>query len=158
MCARNNERDTMEAMANRSERHQSSTLLNWTVPVLLMGLLIWTSIGLAGFRPVSIVTGSMKPAIDAGDLVIVRNVPPEEIGVGDIIQFSHEHGSMTVVHRVVDTRDQEVFITKGDANLTRDAEPVPADRVLGRVEICIPKVGWLPIYIKNFFGSILGRG
>lgn len=145
-----------ERAAGAQEQRKSSKLASWMVPSLMAVVLIWVSTGVLGFRPVSIVTGSMSPAIEAGDLVIVREASADAIGIGDIIQF--QRGGSTTVHRVVEIREgnPKSFVTKGDANGSTD-QPVKYDQVLGRVETRVPKVGWLPIYIKQFLGSIANR-
>lgn len=134
---------------------KSSSVAGWAAVAIVGVALMWVSLGLVGFRPVTIVSGSMQPTIAAGDLVIVREVPPEQIVVGDIIQFTR--GDNTVVHRVVEVRQQSspVFITKGDASASPDSQPVYADQLVGRVQWCVPKLGWVPIHVKSFFSRVV---
>jgi len=85
----------------------------------------------------SVTSGSMWPALKAGDLVILKGVDSaEELNVGDIIAFEHEGGF--AIHRVIQV-DGESITTQGDANRKPD-EPITFDDVIGR----IPKIaGWL---------------
>ena len=54
-----------------------------------------------GYQAFLMTTGSMRPAIDPGDLVIVRSVDPADIRVGDAITFREPVGShQLVTHRV----------------------------------------------------------
>jgi len=77
-----------------------------------------------GYQAFLMTTGSMRPAIDPGDLVIVRSVDPADIRVGDAITFREPVGShQLVTHRVTaitQSSDGPVFRTRGDANRVAD--------------------------------------
>jgi len=80
--------------------------------------------GRFGYRAVFMTTGSMRPAIVPGDLVIVRPVDPDSIGVGDVITFEAPLGKHELVtHRVVamtTSAQGPEFKTRGDANQVAD--------------------------------------
>ncbi len=91
----------------------------------------------------------MRPAIEVGDIVIVKKVSVDEISVGDVIQYREEH--YTVTHRVVDVMqngEQKIFITKGDANDVVD-DPVSGDRVVGKVVFVIPRIGLVTLMLRD---------
>ena len=89
-----------------------------------------------GFSAAVVVTGSMSPAIEPGDLVVCCR--SEDYAVGDVITF--RSGASLVTHRIVgDTPDG--FTTKGDANNVADADPVPRGAVVGKVVFTVPKLG-----------------
>ena len=89
-----------------------------------------------GFSAAVVVTGSMSPAIEPGDLVVCRS--SADYAVGDVITF--RSGASLVTHRIVgDTPDG--FTTKGDANNVADADPVPRGAVVGKVVFTVPKLG-----------------
>ena len=95
-----------------------------------------------------VASGSMSPALEVGDLIIVQGIPPADIQIGDIIVFDPPQGSRTI-HRV--TRIQTLpngtiqFKTKGDANPNEDLRWVPEQNVHGRVLYRIPYLGWLAL-------------
>lgn len=97
---------------------------------------------------VAIASGSMSPALEAGDLVIIQGVSPTNIQVEDIIVFDKPQGSRTI-HRV--TQIQTLpngtiqFKTKGDANPREDLYWIPEQNVHGRVIHRIPYIGWLAL-------------
>ena len=69
----------------------------------------------------------------------------------DIIAF--KLNNQTVTHRVVSVnKDEETFITKGDANKERDAVPVSFINYVGRDVFSIPYLG----RVVSFFKSIIG--
>ena len=115
---------------------------------------------LATKAPLVVVAGgSMRPALEMGDLVIIRGVPATSINKGDIIAFEEPkesgQGNTTriwpfavyTVHRVVKIESSAngiiLFTTKGDNNDIIDPRPVPDDRVHGRVIRRIPYIGYL---------------
>jgi len=98
-----------------------------------------------------------KAAIDVGDIVLVSEVPIDEIQKGDIIQFKNENMSIPVVHRVydiVENDDSILFITKGDDNDEPDREPVLPGHIIGKVVFNLPKIGWVSIAIKEMLYKI----
>lgn len=102
---------------------------------------------LFGWSMLTVLTGSMEPALPESSLIFVRSVPPEELGPGDIITFYATlsgHQGVLNTHRITEVVDAEagpLFLTKGDANPLGDPEAVPAANVLGRVAFCSPLLG-----------------
>ena len=106
-----------------------------------------------GFTPFAILSPSMSPKYMPGDLIYVKNVPPEKIKKGDVLTFVISDNTV-VTHRVDDVdREKKCFYTKGDANTTRDTSPVYYDNTLGVVKFSIPKLG----YVSNFISTKNGR-
>jgi signal peptidase len=110
-----------------------------------------------------VVSSSMAPAIGAGDVVIVEDVPASEIDPGDVITFERQAGGGErsgpdrVTHRVVDVTERDgrhYFETKGDANEDPDPQLVPPEDVTGRVMFSIPLVGWVITYAGTTAGTV----
>lgn len=100
-----------------------------------------------GAVPLTVLTGSMRPALSPGDVVVVRPVEATDVRVGDVITFQPRSGDPALVtHRVVGLQwgagDAPTFVTRGDANDAAD-DPVVADQVKGRVAYSVPWVGHL---------------
>lgn len=103
---------------------------------------------LAGATPYTVLTGSMQPTYPPGTLVVMKPVPVEEIGTGDVVTYQRQSGKSTVVtHRVVAvgtrTDGEQFFTTQGDANNTADAEPVRPVQVKGRLWYAVPYLGYV---------------
>ena len=117
--------------------------------ILALGAVTIVVPALVGGMPLSVLTGSMRPHLPPGTLVVVKPTPVEEIGVGDVITFQIESGRPAVAtHRViarsVDSASGEVrFTTQGDANNTPDPEPVQPMQIHGTVWYAIPYLGWV---------------
>ena len=96
--------------------------------------------------------GSMQPAINVGDMAIVKRVDPSQIHVGDMLIF---HQSRQVVtHRVVEVLPNGDFVTKGDANNAPDMEPVPRSHIIGKAVFIVPYVGYVLHYAGTFWGLV----
>jgi signal peptidase len=102
---------------------------------------------LAGATPYTILTGSMRPGLPPGTLVVVRPVNPADIRVGDVITYQVKSGDPTVAtHRVVaqgvnTSTGQFIFQTKGDANNAPDPEWVRPVQIKGRLWYAVPWLG-----------------
>ncbi|MGL4106842.1 signal peptidase I [Clostridium sp. LP20] len=103
-----------------------------------------------GYKFFVILTGSMSPTIEPGDLIVVKDLPKDEIKVDDIITFGKTTDSITT-HRVKEVRaeDRIKFITQGDANNIQDPAPVFEENVQGSVVKIIPRVGGTVKYIQE---------
>jgi signal peptidase len=112
---------------------------------------------------VVVVSGSMEPKLQVGDLLFVKGKNPEDIKngtiegkEGDIIVFN-AHGvwlnppADPVVHRVVNKWYDNgwFFETKGDANLNVDNGIVPGNKIYGVVCGRIPYIGWVKIVLTT---------
>ena len=77
-------------------------------------------------------TGSMSPTIPAGSLAVVREIPADEVEVGDVVTVDRP-GKLPVTHRVVAIEPGgggvRNLTLKGDANPVEDLNPYPVDRV-----------------------------
>ncbi len=101
---------------------------------------------LFGWAAAVVVSGSMSPAIEVDDMVIVRRQSAYE--KGDIVMY--RDGDSLVTHRVEEVTETG-YITRGDANNTADP-PVSADRVVGKAALVIPKVGRLTAALQTPLG------
>ena len=85
-----------------------------------------------GYGAALIVTGSMEPTINPGDLIIIKE--QDEYYKGDIISYKGDSTSTT--HRIVGVTEMG-FILTGDANNREDGE-VSKDMIVGKVIKVVP--------------------
>ena len=139
------------AKLRRSERAERSFLIGWTAVSVFGIMMVWFSIGLLGVYPMIPLSGSMRPAMEVGDLAIIVKTSPEKVEVGDIIHFWRDDAM--VIHRVheIRTEGETLFITKGDANRAPDSDPILPSQIRGKLIYTIPKLGWASIYLKDGF-------
>ncbi len=134
---------------------KESSPVGWVITSVFSVALIWFAVGIFPVRPSLIGSGSMTPAMQVGDVVIVAKVPADRIKVGDVIQFRVERG-VSVIHRVVDITREEgrvEFVTKGDANDTPDQDTVIPENVIGKAVFTARKIGWPAALLKGAFGN-----
>src|SRR6059058_6216760 len=104
----------------------------------------------AGFRPVAVYSGSMRPTLGVGSLAVDRVVPASKVRVGDVITFNDPYvKGRLVTHRVaqiVATKRGLAYRTKGDANTARDPWAIRLDNEVGRVAFNVPLAGYVLYY------------
>jgi len=148
---------------NRSKKKASrgGTPLRWVLAVaagLILGVNVYlaNARGLAGnqmpmpfgFGAAVVLSGSMEPALEIDDLLIVREMDKYE--VGDIVVY--QSGSTLIVHRII-AKDAQTVVTQGDANNTAD-EPIALQAVKGKVVARFPGVGRAVNILKTPMGTL----
>lgn len=113
----------------------------------------------AGNKLLVVLSGSMLPVFDAGSIIGVKDVVPENINVGDIVTFKDpEDKNRVITHRVMEINRENgklSFITKGDANNSQDLSPVPEGNILGRATFWVPYMGYLVNFVKSKKGLLI---
>lgn len=163
----------MNKKHNEKSKIKISTIVGIVISVILSIILILNitlivksytnkdevpSIG--GFTPMVVLTESMEPNINSGDLVITTKEEPKNIKVGDIITFFDPagDGTSTTTHRVVEIKTEDgilMFYTKGDANNANDRLPVEQDAIIGKYHSKIPYVGNITMFLSTSNGLIV---
>jgi signal peptidase len=113
-----------------------------------------------GYIPLIVLSDSMNPLIESGDVIICRTVDAEDIAKGDIIAFIDPAGDGTSVvsHRVTSIINKDgalSFRTQGDANNAEDEMSVPAENVLGTCQRILPGVGDAAMFLQTTNGLIV---
>jgi len=123
----------------------------WLLFTLILSIiLIWFVNGFFPAHPRVIVSSSMVPSLNRGDIVIVKDIYVNRINIGDIVEYI-SRDDRVIIHRVInklDYSDFKVFITKGDANSGDDGYIYPI-QIRGVVIGVIPYLGMLSIYLKD---------
>ena len=116
---------------------------------------------ISGIFPMIILTDSMYPEFESGDLIVCNTAEPEEIKVGDVICFYDPagNGTATVTHRVqevvTDDEGNLAWITKGDANNTEDLPTVPAKNLIGVYKTRLKGLGNVAMFMQTTQGLII---
>ena len=138
------------------------------IPILLINLTLIAksyinkdevpSIG--GMLPLIVLTDSMYPEIESGDLIICNTAEAEDIKVNDVISFFDPAGNGTsiVTHRVIEIVEEDgeiLFRTRGDYNNTEDKELVPAENLVGVYKMRIAGAGHIAMFMQSTAGLII---
>lgn len=108
----------------------------------------------------TILTQSMYPTIEAGDIIITYKNDDNMYNTGDIITFSSTGYSddITITHRVTEiynVNGEYSYRTKGDNNNSEDMNIVNSEKVIGRVIFRIPKAGYIQQFLVTKTGWIV---
>lgn len=144
------------------------SILLWAV-ILLAALFAFTTLAtkdsshvanLAGYTPLSVVSNSMSPTFDAGDLIIIRSCDPETLQEGDIITFhtiiNNEFALNT--HRIAEIDDESGvrnYVTKGDNNEIADVHMITDGDIVGKFVVRLPKFGRVVEFLSSSTGFLL---
>ena len=115
---------------------------------------------IGGYLPMIVLTDSMYPEIESGDLIICHTIKAEDVKVEDVISFFDPAGNGTsiVTHRVIEIveEDGEIkFRTKGDFNNTEDKDLVPAENLVGIYQSRIAGAGKIAMFMQSTAGLII---
>ncbi len=103
-----------------------------------------------GLKTFVIVSESMEPTINPGDAIFIKEVPQNELKENDIISF--KDGNIINTHRIVRINNDNgkiTYTTKGDNNKNEDRIAVSYDKIEGKYEFKLSKVGILIEIIKS---------
>lgn len=139
------------------------------IPILLINLtLIGKSLlnkdevpNIGGTLPLIVLTDSMYPIIESGDLIICQTIDAAQVKEKDVIAFFDPagNGSTIVTHRVMEVTEQNGQIawrTKGDNNNTDDRLLVTADKLVAIYEgTRLPGLGNVALFMQTTPGLIV---
>ncbi|MBQ3100746.1 MAG: signal peptidase I [Clostridia bacterium] len=156
-----------------SARHKILTIIGTVLCIILIPILIinLTLIAksflnkdevpsIAGTMPLIVLTDSMYPEIESGDLIICKTIEAEDVKLKDVISFFDPAGNGTsiVTHRVIEIVEEDgtlSFRTQGDNNNTEDKELVPAENLVGIYKSRIPGAGHVAMFMQSTAGLII---
>ncbi len=111
------------------------------IPIILVNLILiihtYTNPnempGVFGIKPAIVLSGSMEPTIQVGDLIFLHKTDPATLQEGDVVCYLTADKAVT--HRIVSVTTGEDgglrFVTQGDANNAADRLAVTADQIEG---------------------------
>jgi signal peptidase len=104
-----------------------------------------------GRKTYVIISGSMEPYINIGDVLIEKKIDENQLKVGDVITY--RKADHVVTHRIIkityNSLGKMLITTKGDNNEAEDYQKVYFSEIEGRVEKIIPKIGLLALVVKH---------
>lgn len=110
--------------------------------------------GIFGRKPFVVLSGSMKPNILIGDLIIVKEVDANTLQKDDIIAYRDDKDLVTT-HRIINVikTDEDIcFETKGDSNNVKDSALVCSNDIEGKYIHRIAKLGNLILFVQQPLG------
>lgn len=130
-------------------------LKGWLGMLLMVALVVAFGLGVFPIEPLVIASDSMYPKIRKGDIVIIFDIDPDDVQVGDVVRYRMEN--YYVVHRVKEihevNNDQREFILLGDNNKNIDLYPVREDQLRGIIRAKIPYAGWPTLILSELLNT-----
>lgn len=144
-----------------------------SIPVIIFNLIIIIQ-GLANpnqvpsfgnSAPLVVLSDSMYPTIQGGDLIFVDKTDPSSIKNDDVISFfdpAAENSTAVLTHRVIETTTENGQIswrTKGDTNTGIDKKLAPASKFVGKYNgVRFAGIGNFCMWLKSVPGMIVCIG
>jgi len=103
-----------------------------------------------GIKTYVIISGSMIPEFQIGDIAVVKEVENDELKEGDIISF--REGQNVITHRItqkLEENGQTIYVTKGDNNNAEDIAKVSYALIEGKVVAKIAYIGKIALMLKG---------
>lgn len=109
----------------------------------LGSMVVWAVLPLGlGWQPTVVMTGSMRPAIQPGDVVVTRGVPAAALRAHQVVLVPDpDHPGRLRLHRLDRIGPGGRLVLRGDANSSADSSTVRADDVRGVGVLRVPLVG-----------------
>lgn len=133
----------------RKEKETDSRNLNIKFLAIVIFAMVMPAVltSYFGLSAHTVVSGSMEPGIEPGDVIVATQKKSTEVKVGDVVIFLDKKSWEIQAHRVVDKSIKNnviTFTTKGDANADADGPfEIGNSAPLRTSSLVIPNVGYL---------------
>lgn len=121
-------------------------------------LLVSFVLGLFKYEPMAIVSNSMSPTFNRGDVIVFSKINEKELENIDLYTIIvYRLDDIYVSHRVIrietNINGKKLFVTKGDNNVTADNQKVSEEQVIGIVKFTIPVIGYPSVWLNDIFNT-----
>ncbi|GEM_PF-805700 len=124
-----------------------------SIGVGLVAFAIIFTLIISGARLFVVVSGSMIPTLNIGDVAVVT--PTKTVNVGTIAVYAGP--SAPVIHRVIrvinEPNGSRLYVFKGDNNAAPDPGLVKESQIIGRYAFKIPYAGLPVLYLSRITGG-----
>lgn len=126
------------------------------VPIFIILILFGAfMLGVFSYSPIAMLSNSMDPVYNRGDVLVLRKVNSFELKKlkkYDIIIYSID--KQQVAHRIINIKEEHgklYFKTKGDANISADLKWVSEDQIIGKYVFHIKYIGYPSVWLNDLF-------
>lgn len=141
----------------KDSRYNSRKLVLYSVITFALLTIVLLTSGLFTYQALTIGSGSMSPAIEKGDVIILKGMKNEEtrkIKKGDVLVYNHDN--KIIVHRIIkksNNGETISFKTKGDYNNAKDSWTVKQEDVIGIVKFRIRWIGMPTVALNELLNK-----
>lgn len=128
-------------------------ILEYAFTLFFVTCLVCFMIGKFKYEPIAILSNSMSPTYERGDIIIIEKKDLKELEnlpINTIIAYTYY--DKIVAHRIISIVNKEnkiQYITKGDKNNIEDLKSVPIDKIKGIYKFHIKYIGFPSIWLKE---------
>ncbi len=132
--------------------------IRYAFTLLFASLFVCFIMGFFPYKPIAILSNSMYPTFQRGDVVIYKKVSLKNqanIQVGDILIYEIEN--QIFAHRIIskdETIDCIFYQTKGDHNQIPDRLRILPEQILGVYVFHIPSIGFPSVWFHDYFHKV----
>ena len=146
--------------------HRASKIqLNVTM-ALGLAVAVLSAMGMLFYHPVNgysvevILSGSMRPGLQPGGLILMKRGEGRDYSVGSVVTFHVPgQGALIVTHRVARRflvgNGTVMMNTKGDANPAVDAWVITSGNIIGKQVGYLPYIGYVIEALKSPIGFLV---
>lgn len=143
---------------NTRERKKNKTnKITLIIVIILSFTLVSFMLGIFKYEPVAILSNSMHPIYDRGDVIVYEKIKDSDLkNIDKNSIIIYRIGNQLVAHRVVNVikeNGKTYYQTKGDNNNAVDSNYVKPENVIGIYKIHIKFIGYPSIWLSEFFNG-----
>jgi signal peptidase len=151
----------MTPVHQQTVRTTASAAVRTVLYVLAAGIAVLAIGPVTGlYRTLPVLSGSMRPFAQPGDVVVVTPVAARDLRVGDIITYHlPSAGRLLVTHRIVaisQPGDHPLLQTQGDANTVPDPKATLQESRVWRTRAVVPRLGFPLVALRQPWMRLLG--
>ena len=133
----------------QTEKNAKRNIFSLIPITTIFVILILFVLGIFTYIPIGVMSNSMKPYFERGDIIIYKKIKNiDNIKINDVICYQLDN--IKVMHRVVkieEVKDKKYFTTKGDNLLTNDPLRVKEEQVIGTIVFTVPRLGYPSVWL-----------
>lgn len=146
----------VDLVSRRNLRRQSYIRYIPVIFIVMLSLFFIT--GVFKYEPIAILSNSMHPLYDRGDVIIIEkmsNTALNNLNEQDIIEYNLN--GIFIAHRIVSVEKHNdgtvLYTTKGDNNNIIDKDKVSPSQIKGVVRFTVSKVGYPSVWFSELFNK-----
>lgn len=127
---------------------------------ILLQKFVFKDKGVMGFKTYVIVTSSMEPYLEVGDVILVKNVDINKLKADDIITYKgmeSDFAGKIITHKIkniIEEEGKKIFYTQGTTNSMVDPA-VYEEQILGKVIYKFKVISLISKLVRSKVGYII---
>ncbi len=139
----------------RKKKQNSYNKISYVITFIFCINLVLFMVGAFKYEPITILSSSMKPNLERGDVVIFEKMSEsqlKQLPINEIIIYSIE--KQNIAHRIINKVEESnnvMYVTKGDNNNVADKRFVRTNQIKGKYVFHIKYIGFPAVWLYEYF-------